>query len=77
VRAQAIVRIWVEHALRRVQFPALVARPGGYARIEVEVDDVLAGVPVPLLDVGSQALRRYEKVMTVQALRSRGGPKKA
>jgi len=60
VRAQAIARLWVDHALRRVQFPALVARPGGYARIEVEVDDALAGVPVPLLDAGSQALRRYD-----------------
>jgi len=59
VRAQAIVRLWVEHGLRRVQFPALVPRPGGYARIEVELDGALAGAPAPLLDVAAQAAQRY------------------
>lgn len=59
VRAQAIVRLWVGHALRRVQLPALVPRAGGYARIEVELDGAPAGVPASLLDVASQASRRY------------------
>lgn|GEM_PF-1614183 len=60
VRVQAIVRLWVDHALRRVQLPVLVARPGGYARIEVELDGAPAGVPASLLDVASQASRRYD-----------------
>jgi hypothetical protein len=59
VRAQAIARLWVDHGLQRVQFPALVPRPGGYARMDVWLDGDEAPPPVTLLDVGGQSVARH------------------
>jgi len=59
VRAQAIARLWVDHGLQRVQYPALVPRAGGYARCEAWLDGDALPPPVTLLDVAAQAQRRH------------------
>jgi len=59
VRAQAIVRLWVDDGLQRVQYPALVPRAGGFARMQLWLDGDEAPPPVTLLDVAGQSARRH------------------
>lgn len=59
VRAQAIARLWVDHGLQRVQYPALVPRAGGWARCEAWLDGEALPAPVTLLDVSAQARERH------------------
>ena len=59
VRAQAVYRLWVAGALRRVNVPALVARPSGYARASVALDGAAPRDLPVLLDVERQASQRW------------------
>lgn len=59
VRVQAAYWLWVDGLYHRLQIPALVARPSGFARATVFVDGKLAGSPTTLLDIAGQAERRY------------------
>ena len=59
VRAQAIYRLWVAGALRRVNVPALVGRPSGFERASIALDGgAPRDLPV-LLDVERQAAERW------------------
>lgn len=59
VRVQAAYWLWVDGLYHRLQIPALVARPSGFARAAVFVDGKPVGSPTTLLDIAEQAERRY------------------
>jgi len=59
VRVEAAYWLWVNGLYHRLQIPALVSRPSGFARASVTVDGKPAGSPVALLDIGGQAEHRY------------------
>jgi hypothetical protein len=59
VRIQAAYWLWVDGLYHRLQIPALVSRPSGFARASVSVDGKAAGNPATLLDIGGQAEHRY------------------
>jgi hypothetical protein len=59
VRMEAAYWLWVDGLYHRLQIPALVSRPSGFARASVTVDGKPAGMPTTLLDIGGQAEHRY------------------